>query len=170
MFSDEKLTKCSLQARLSFIGLLTESDDEGRQLYSGARIAGAIFPLDNFATKKVMGWIGELEMEGVVHPYEVSGGAYLCVPNFKEHQIVSHPARSVYPPCTIHGVLPEPLRKSSGKSPEPLRPEVEVGIEREKEVELKEPDVSGPESQTPPTDLSDWAKRLSEKSPWGAEA
>lgn len=45
------------------------------------------------------------------------------------------------------------------------------GMEVEKEKEgIYGPDESGPEDQTPATDLSDWAKRLAEKSPWGAEA
>ena len=170
MWADEKLARCSLPARLTFIGLLTESDDEGRQLYSGTRIAGALFPVDSFPPRKVMGWVGELEMEEIVHPYTVNSGNYLCIPNFKDHQVINRPAESTFPPCPIHGVLTKRSRINHGSITERSVEEVEVGSGKEKEWNGRSPDESGPENQTPPTDLSDWAKRLADKNPWSAKA
>lgn len=46
LFSDEKLARVSLQARLLYIGLFTEADDQGRLYASAKRLAGALFPHD----------------------------------------------------------------------------------------------------------------------------
>lgn len=108
LWSDEKLIRCTLPARLTFIGLLNESDDQGRQLYSPTRVMSAIFPLDKFSTKRVAGWVRELTQEEIIHLYEDERGrTFLCIPNLRKHQVVSRPTPSVLPPCPTHGELKE---------------------------------------------------------------
>lgn len=94
-----KTAKLSRDARLLFLGLLNESDDEGRQLGSSRRIAGLVFPHDDDVTPALVDlWLGELEAVDMVRRYEAADGWYLLIVGFTEHQKVSHPTPSHLPP------------------------------------------------------------------------
>lgn len=94
-----KTAKLSRDARLLFLGLLNESDDEGRQLGSSRRIAGLVFPHDEDVTPALVDlWLGELEAVDMVRRYEAADGFYLLIVGFTEHQKVSHPTPSHLPP------------------------------------------------------------------------
>lgn len=93
-----KAARVSRDARLLFLGLLTEADDEGRLLASPKLLAGALFPHDDDATpKRVERWFGELVVEGMVESYEVEGVLFAFVVGFSEHQRISHPTASRHP-------------------------------------------------------------------------
>jgi len=125
-WGDPKTARLTLPARLLFIGLLTESDDEGRFLASGKRLAGSLFPNDSDVTPaKVLGWLAELERVGFIRRYCADGVEYAHIPGFITHQRVSHPSPSRLP-------NPEDCRSLSGDSPEGLR--LDLGI-RNKEGE-----------------------------------
>jgi hypothetical protein len=114
-WGDPKTARLSLPARLLFIGLLTEADDEGRFLASGKKLAGSLFQNDDDVTpKKVLGWLCELETVGFVRRYTVEEVEYAHIPAFNDHQRISHPTPSR---------LPNP----SGTSPETFRPDLEQG-------------------------------------------
>ena len=91
-WSDAKLSRCTRDARLTFIGLLNESDDQGRQLYSPMRISGTLYPQDNIAPRRIDAWVGELEAAGVLHQYEGDGMPMLCIPNLRKHQVINKPS------------------------------------------------------------------------------
>lgn len=130
-FASHELARVSIEARLLLIGLFLEADDDGRQIDSAKRIAGAVFPHDQGVTPaKVERWLCELETEGKIFRYQVDGGRFLVVVNWLKHQRISHPRASVLPPP------PENFRRTSGNPPESFRPEVEVEVEREREREL----------------------------------
>lgn len=114
-WGDPKTARLSLPARLLFIGLLTEADDEGRFLASGKKLAGSLFPNDEDVTpKKVLGWLDELEAVGFVARYSSDGVEYAHIPAFTVHQKISHPTPSR---------LPNP----SGEIPETFVPDLEQG-------------------------------------------
>lgn len=93
-----KVTSVSRDARLYFLGLLNEADDEGRLRYSGKRLAGVIFPNDDDVNgPDVDAWTAELERVGLVLRYQVDGAPLLLVIGFTEHQKVSHPSPSRLP-------------------------------------------------------------------------
>lgn len=97
-----KTAKLSRDARLLFLGLLNESDDEGRQLGSSRRIAGLVFPHDEDVTPALVDlWLRELEAVDMVRRYEAEEGQYLLVVGFTEHQKVSHPTPSHLPPPAL---------------------------------------------------------------------
>jgi hypothetical protein len=141
-FVSVKVCKVSRDARYLFLGLLTESDDEGRQLAAPRRITGALFPHDDEVnTADVRRWLDELEQVGLIRRYQGPDGAeYLHIVGFAEHQRVSKPTPSR---------LPEPpadSRESPGESAEPAgvrAVEVELGT-RNLEVEVEEPIVEKP--------------------------
>ena len=113
-FTDDKVGRLSRDARLFFFGVLSEADDEGRLVDAPKRLAGTVFPFDDDVTaKKVERWIDELVTQKMVVRYQVDGGRFLLVRKFKEHQKMSHPAKSTLP------APPEPPEPSSGNPPEP---------------------------------------------------
>lgn len=115
-----KTAKVSRDARLLFLGLLNLSDDEGRLLSSPKTIAGNVFPHDDDVhAKDVTVWMTELIGAGFVRLYEVDGIGYCQIVGFAEHQKVSHPTASKFPP--------EPDRTVSGDVRESLVPEREQG-------------------------------------------
>jgi hypothetical protein len=118
-----KTARLSRDARLLFLGLLNESDDEGRQLGSPRRIAGIVFPHDDDVTPELLGsWLDEIEREDMIRRYEVRGARLLLIVGFEEHQKVTHPSKSHLPgPLTS---TPESLPRPSGESPESLPPDL----------------------------------------------
>lgn len=111
-WSHPKTAKVSRDARLLFVGLLTESDDEGRSYAAPRKIAGALYPHDeNVTARHITKWLGELVQAGLVELYTVAGTDYISVVGFKKHQKVSHPTPSRLPP---------PPRNVSGSPPESL--------------------------------------------------
>lgn len=131
-----KVTRVSRDARLFFLGLLNEADDEGRLRYSGKRLAGVIFPADDDVTgADIDAWTGELERVGLVRRYSVEDAPLLLVCGFTEHQTINRPSISK---------LPSPLTASS-RAPhapltEPSLPEEEQGTGN-REEEQGEPPV-----------------------------
>lgn len=146
-----KVTAVSRDARLLFLGLLNEADDDGRLRYSGKRLAGVLFPEDDdVSSTEVDLWTKELEREGLVLRYAVDSAPLLVVLGFTEHQKVSHPSPSRLPSP------PECFANSSGNPPEDdmsppetLRPEwnreqgTGNGMEQGGELELAVAEVSG---------------------------
>lgn len=136
-WGDPKTAQLSIPARLLLIGLLNESDDEGRQLASAKRIAGALFPHDdNVTTADVAGWLDELERVGFVRRYTVDGACYLDIPGFAKHQRISKPTPSRLPP---HPVAEESRTDSATSrvlTPQPVAESPAMEVEVEVEVDL----------------------------------
>jgi len=132
-WGDPKTARCSRDARLLFLGMLNESDDEGRQLGNPRRIAGAIFPNDEDVTQKlVTKWLDELEKARYIARYDVDGVPYIHIIGFAKHQKISHatPSRLPEPPEQFRngsGETPEILPKNSGEAPEQFRPDLGSG-------------------------------------------
>lgn len=93
-----KTARISRDARLLFLGLLNEADDDGRLLGAPKRIAGNVFPNDEDVTaSRVTRWLGELEHVGLIIRYIVDKVVYVALPGFTEHQKISHPTPSRLP-------------------------------------------------------------------------
>lgn len=93
-WTDERLTECSLSARLLFIGMLNFSDDNGNQAYSAKRLKMQIFPADAIDTQPLL---DELLAHGVVIEYSVSGEKYLHIKGFAVHQVINRPSATRIP-------------------------------------------------------------------------
>jgi hypothetical protein len=94
-WTDEKLTECSLSARLLFIGILNFSDDYGNLQRSAKKIKMQVFPADIIDCEP---FILELINHGVLSEYSVNGEYFLHIKGFQKHQIVNRPSKSVIPP------------------------------------------------------------------------
>lgn len=97
-FTDEDVAGFSLAERLTFIGLWTYVDDEGRGKDNPSLIKAALWPLDDKVTpNKVNGYLEGLARSGRICRYEVDGRRFLSVPNFRKHQRISKPQESEIP-------------------------------------------------------------------------
>lgn len=124
-----KVTSVGRDARLLFLGLLNEADDEGKLRYLPKTLAGVLFTNDEDVDAA---WVrtrtDELERAGLVHTYMVDDAPLLLVCGFTEHQKVSHPSPSRLPsPPEPDDNAPETLPRDSGRSPESLRPDMDLG-------------------------------------------
>lgn len=94
-WSDERLTECSVSARLLFIGLLNFADDAGNLQRSTRKIKMQIFPAESFDCEPL---ILELIAQRVITEYSLNGEKYLNIKNFLKHQVINRPSKSSIPP------------------------------------------------------------------------
>jgi hypothetical protein len=97
-FDDEKLATCSRDARLTFVGILSQSDDYGVSKGAPAWLRARIFPYDDDVTNTEMcAWIDELERIGVVRRFSTDGETFIAVRNWSRHQKVERPSATRNP-------------------------------------------------------------------------
>lgn len=122
-WSDEKLSECSLSARLTFVGLWTFADDQGRLEYQPARIRMQVYPCGSVTLAKLTEYLGELTEHSLIRRYVVDGKEYIDIPGFEKHQRINRPTPSRLPEYSVsaHGVVKEdsPLEgKGTGRGRE----------------------------------------------------
>jgi hypothetical protein len=108
-WTDEKLTECSLSARLFFIGTWNFADDNGNLQRSAKKLKMQIFPADAMDCEPL---VQELIAQGVLIEYAVNGEKYLHIKGFTRHQVINRPSKSGLPmpsgnehSDTTHGAL-----------------------------------------------------------------
>ena len=119
-WTDEKLTECSMSARLLFIGTWNFADDKGNLQASAKKLKMQIFPADNIDCQPLL---DELITHGLLIEYSVNGENYLNIKNFTRHQVINRPSHSDIPqpqitdkPHITHGVITEPsVREGKGR-------------------------------------------------------
>jgi len=115
-WSDERLSECSLSARLLFIGLISFADDDGRLDYSPARLRMQIFPCGSATATQLSEWFRELREHSLIRVYLVDSRDYLDIPGFTKHQRINRPTPSKIPPYSVsaHVPLTEPSVSPQG--------------------------------------------------------
>jgi hypothetical protein len=119
-----------VRTRLTFIGLWTACDDEGRYQYEPELLKADLWPFEAEVTvEDVEADVWELAKRALVCAYEVAGKRYVHVVNWREHQKINRPTPSRLPACSRnpHGGFPE------DSSPRARAQEVEVEVEVETE-------------------------------------
>jgi hypothetical protein len=131
-WSDEKLTECSMSARLFFIGLWNFADDNGNLARSAKKLKMQIFPADAVDCEPL---VQELLGIGVLVEYDINGDKFLHIKGFKKHQVINRPSKSQIPQAPFidesipsnedslntHGVLTDG-REKEGKGKEKEEP------------------------------------------------
>lgn len=97
-FRSEDVSALPLRARLTWIGLWTQCDDQGRTKDNPRLIKGDIWPLDEVSLSDIEEDLAELAHHGRILRYEVEGKRYLEVANWSEHQKIDRPSKSLIPP------------------------------------------------------------------------
>lgn len=111
-FTSEAVSLLSYRARLTWIGMWTHCDDEGRCRDNARLIRAAVWPLDDVSIKQVEQDLDELASHGRIIRYEVAGKRYIEITNWPEHQKINRPVASKFPPPSgarliLHGGLTE---------------------------------------------------------------
>ncbi len=113
---DEKLGTIPATARLLFMGLISNADDDGRLPGHPALIKSQIFPYDiDISHEQVEEWMKLLKELDIIQIYSVSNQTYIQINNFSKHQTISRPTPSKYPSpkesndnsLSTHGVVIE---------------------------------------------------------------
>jgi len=88
----------SHSARLLFVGLITQADDEGRGTADARRLKASIFGGDDITTADVQRWLEEVKAQGLTVVYEASDhGLVYALPSWRNHQSIDRPRPSSYP-------------------------------------------------------------------------
>lgn len=97
-FTSLTVAGLSLEARLTFIGLWTHCDDEGRCVDDARLIKAAVWPLDDRIASDVELDLKALNESSLILRYTVGERSYLTVRGWREHQRINRPTRSKLPP------------------------------------------------------------------------
>jgi Holliday junction resolvase RusA-like endonuclease len=96
-FTSLTIADLTLEARLTFIGLWTHVDDEGRCVDDARLVKAAIWPLDDRAAGEVDADLRALSESSLITRYTVEGRSYLEVSGWREHQKINRPTPSKLP-------------------------------------------------------------------------
>lgn len=93
---DKKLAGLSRDARLTFVYLMTQADDEGFVSGEPRELLASLYPHDTDVSEELLeSWIsGELVSAGVVEVLEGKDGRVIRLVKWKEHQRIDHPTPS----------------------------------------------------------------------------
>jgi hypothetical protein len=91
-WSDEKVGKMSIMARLMFIGIWNFCDDSGVCRANPAFIRSHIFQHDDVTLKEIAECIKEMAQQKLITLAEYSGESFLLVNNFLRHQTINRPS------------------------------------------------------------------------------
>lgn len=114
-FSDERMAELPRDVRLTFLGLISHADDEGRLKGDVRLIKAQIWPLDDdIDLSTIESHLGMLAdgAAGRIQRYEVNGRRYIQVRNFARHQYIQKKKASE---------LPAPPPVSSPYNTDPVR-------------------------------------------------
>jgi hypothetical protein len=115
MWQDEALGAVSVHARLLFVGLITQADDDGRLRGAPSLIGGSVFPYDGFQARKIDGWLDELTERSLIVRYEWGDQRFIWIKNWSRHQRINRKTDSVLPPPPTHQHLSERLGSAHDK-------------------------------------------------------
>lgn len=96
-FTSEDVSRLPLRARLTWIGLWTHCDDQGRAKDNVKLIKAAVWPLDGVSLRDIEEDLATLAAHGRIVRYEVDGRRYLAVTNWGDHQKPNRPTTSRLP-------------------------------------------------------------------------
>lgn len=112
LFTDEAWVSCSPLARILYIGLWTDADDQGLFEWKPLQIKMRLLPGD---MAEAGGLLAELEAANLIRPYEVGDARFGAIKNFRKFQRPQKP-NAIHP-------LPENIAEYVGLSatdPEPV--------------------------------------------------
>lgn len=98
IWTSEDFSNLSMLARLIWIGLISNADDEGRGKANTAYLKSQLFPYDDeLALKKIEGALTEIGSTMSVEFYEVEGKKYYQLTKWEKFQTINRPTPSQIP-------------------------------------------------------------------------
>ena len=114
-FRSDDVTPLTYRARITWVGLWTYVDDEGRGRDNARIIKGELWTLEDDMTHvEVEEDLDELDRNDRISRYEVDGKRFLVINKWLDHQVISRPTPSRFPEPTEENMqLHVPLTESS---------------------------------------------------------
>lgn len=98
LWMSPQVMNLSTCARLLFVGLITQADDEGRGSADPRRLKAAIFGGDDCTSSNVRGWLDEIVTQRLAVTYDGGEhGELYELPTWSDHQSIDRPRKSRYP-------------------------------------------------------------------------
>ncbi|WP_031010695.1 hypothetical protein [Streptomyces sp. NRRL F-5727] len=117
-FTSLTIADLTIEQRLTFIGLWTHCDDQGRAVDDARLIKAALWPLDDRTAADVETDLAALSESSLIVRYVVTGKRYLAVSGWKEHQRINRPSASRLPAPDQGESAPEPPLTSGDEESE----------------------------------------------------
>lgn len=114
-FTSLTIADLTPEQRLTFIGLWTHVDDEGRCVDDPRLIKAAIWPLDDRTAADIEIDLKALTESSLITRYVLNRKHYLAVTNWSEHQRINRPTESKLP-APEEGEKPDPEPPTSNDS------------------------------------------------------
>lgn len=121
-FTSLTIADLTPEQRLTFIGLWTHADDEGRCVDDARLIKAALWPLDDRTAADVESDLGALSDASLIARYSVAGRRYIVVTTWDEHQRINRPTPSKFPgPDDADLAHAEPVTSNEASADAPHR-------------------------------------------------
>lgn len=148
-FRSEDVSALPLRARLTWIGLWTQCDDQGRTKDNVKLIKADVWPLDPVSLADIEEDLETLADHGRIVRYEVDGRRYLEITNWGDHQKINRPTPSKIPPplSTGNGSYPQVRTHAQLSEDSPQEGKGKEGKGREARARARE----GADTEPPPT-------------------
>jgi hypothetical protein len=89
IWDDDAVSDVSRLARLLYVGLITQADDDGRLSGSAKWIDSQVFPYDDDTDiAEIRDWLTELARHGLIVAYKAEGKPYIQIQNWRKHQSI----------------------------------------------------------------------------------
>lgn len=116
-FTSLTIADLTTEQRLTFIGLWTHVDDEGRCVDDPRLIKAALWPLDDRNAADIADDLRALSEASLITRYTLKPKRYLAVTNWHEHQKINRPSESKLPaPEQGEPTPPEPPTSTNADS------------------------------------------------------
>lgn len=140
IWEDPTFNSITRDARLLYIGMISNADDEGYIRADAGILKRTIFGFDDITQDEVEKWRKELENFRGLHFYKDNGELYAHLANFVKYQgqQKDRVQASVYPVCSkcVAGAKQVPTQVSKEVSKKVIIKEKEISKEKEKTDEL----------------------------------
>jgi hypothetical protein len=115
-FTSLTIADLTPEQRLTFIGLWTHVDDEGRCVDDARLIKAAVWPLDDRTAADVEGDLRALTEASLIARYTLTRKRYMAVTGWHEHQKINRPTPSKLPAPELGEPTPPDLPTSENGS------------------------------------------------------
>lgn len=156
IWTSEDFSNLSMLARLIWVGLISNADDEGRGKANTAYLKSQLFPYDDeLSLKKIDTALKEIEATMSIKFYEVEGKKYYQLTKWQKFQTINRPTPSQIPQPKsetskeIHTQITEHSLNTHEQIIDNSLPKKEIEVEEEIKLEVKEESVKE-ESGTSP--------------------
>ena len=119
-FTSLTIAELSDPAKLTFIGLWTYADDEGRGMDDARLIKAALWPLDDRKTVKAVDrHMAEIAGKRLIERYQADGRSYFQITAWDEHQKIDRKGKSAIPrPPRVEDAASQQRAAVDGSPPE----------------------------------------------------